>query len=231
MEKNEPLDIWAELRKPFDPKAVGKIPKGGAQLDYVGHAAVTDRLLTVDPEWTWEPVALNEQGLPAYDQAGGLWIRLTVGGVTRLGYGDGPDPKQRIGDAIRNAAMRFGVALDLWSKDELESNIEHPENKNVRPSRTAAAAVPMETPVNKTDFGTPTTITADQAKELMEIAKKKGHTERAKAIQFINEATGLEDFTAMPAAFYDSYKKQLINAGWNKPANSTNDVDLSEVPF
>ena len=29
--------------------------------------------------------------------------------------------KERIGDAIRNAAMRFGVALDLWSKEELES--------------------------------------------------------------------------------------------------------------
>lgn len=95
---------------------------------------VTDRLNTVDPTWTWEPVALNEQGLPAYDQAGGLWIRLTVGGVTRLGYGDGPDPKQRIGEAISNAAMRFGVALDLWRKDELESNIENPENKNVKPA-------------------------------------------------------------------------------------------------
>ncbi|WP_285250228.1 hypothetical protein [Pseudarthrobacter sp. fls2-241-R2A-168] len=138
----DPKDIWSELRKPFPAGTVGKLPKPfkkdspkgncsecgkyhglpAAHLDYVGHAAVTDRLNTVDPTWTWEPVALNEQGLPAYDQAGGLWIRLTVGGVTRLGYGDGPDPKERVGDALRNAAMRFGVALDLWSKDELESN-------------------------------------------------------------------------------------------------------------
>lgn len=111
----------AALRKPFDPKTIGKLPKGGVQLDFVGHAAVTDRLLAVDPSWTWEPLALDEHGLPAYDKAGGLWIRMTVCGVTRLGYGDGPDPKQRIGDAIRNAAMRFGVALDLWSRQELES--------------------------------------------------------------------------------------------------------------
>jgi hypothetical protein len=146
MATTEPKDIWAELRKPFDPKAVGKLPKAGIQLDYVGHANVTDRLLNVDPTWTWEPVAYDERGLPQYDNAGGLWIRLTVGGVTRLGYGDGPDPKQRIGDALRNAAMRFGVALDLWSKDELESNIENPENKNVKPSAPPAHVSETTTP-------------------------------------------------------------------------------------
>lgn len=112
----------AALRKPFDAKQIGKLPKGGQQLDFVGHAVTTDRLLSVDPEWTWEPLALDERGLPQYDNAGGLWIKLTICGVTRLGYGDGPDPKQRIGDALRNAAMRFGVALDLWSKQELENS-------------------------------------------------------------------------------------------------------------
>lgn len=29
-------------------------------------------------------------------------------------------------DALRNAAMRFGVALDLWSKEELDALIWHP---------------------------------------------------------------------------------------------------------
>jgi hypothetical protein len=110
----------AELRKPFPANVIGKLPKGGAQLSYVGHAATTDRLLAVDPNWSWEPVAFDEQGLPAFDARKGLWIRLTVCGVTRYGYGDGSSVKECIGDAIRNAAMRFGVALDLWSRDELE---------------------------------------------------------------------------------------------------------------
>lgn len=89
-------------------------------LDYVGHAETTDRLLQVDPAWTWEPVAFDTNGLPLLDADRGLWIRLTVAGVTRLGYGSadgkrGPDAvKEAIGDAIRNAAMRFGVAIDLW---------------------------------------------------------------------------------------------------------------------
>lgn len=108
-----------KLREPFPKTAIGKLPKGGVQLDYVGHAAVTDRLLAVDPQWTWEPLALSPEGLPALDRAGNLWIRMTVCGVTRIGVGDGKSAKECISDAIRNAAMRFGVALDLWSKEEI----------------------------------------------------------------------------------------------------------------
>jgi hypothetical protein len=97
-------------------------------LDYVGHAALTHRLLDADPEWSWEPVAFDTLGLPARDQNGGLWIRLTVCGVTRLGYGSadgkqgGDAIKEIIGDALRNAAMRFGAALDLWHKGDLHAD-------------------------------------------------------------------------------------------------------------
>lgn len=123
-----------KLRAPFPPEAVGKLPKAGMQLDYGGHAAVTDRLLSVDPEWTWEPFAIDADGLPAIvwgQKEASLWIRLTVCGVTRIGVGTAaPDVgdvmKQLIGDALRNAAMRFGVALDLWTKDELESQTAPP---------------------------------------------------------------------------------------------------------
>jgi hypothetical protein len=108
--------VCGEHAKSKCPRCGNYMTTAHIDLDYVGHAAVTDRLLDVDPGWTWEPLALDCDGLPAYDRSGGLWIRLTVCGVSRLGYGDGPDPKQRIGDAIRNAAMRFGVALDLWHK-------------------------------------------------------------------------------------------------------------------
>lgn len=135
----------ALLREPFPAHQISKLPKpykkdspkgqckecGGyhglpaLHLDYVGHAALTDRLLDVDPSWSWEPVAFDDKGLPAIDANGGLWIRLTVCGVTRLGYGDaqgktgGDAMKERIGDALRNAAMRFGAALDLWHKGDL----------------------------------------------------------------------------------------------------------------
>jgi hypothetical protein len=120
----------ALLREQFPDHQISYLPKGGTKLAYVGHAALTDRLLNADPQWTWEPLALDERGLPALDEAGGMWIRLTVCGVTRLGYGDagqkkgGDAMKERIGDALRNAAMRFGAALELWHKGELHQEPE-----------------------------------------------------------------------------------------------------------
>lgn len=101
-------------------------------VDYVGHGAVTDRLLEVDPQWNWEPVRFDDSGIPTfvYDGRGNpiaLWIKLTVAGVTRLGVGTCPPnqadaEKVLIGDALRNAAMRFGVALDLWIKGHAEDD-------------------------------------------------------------------------------------------------------------
>lgn len=154
------IDPLAKLRAPFPANQVSKLPKeskaqtderkanraagvsckvcGGwhhknaVHLDYVGHAALTDRLLDVDPLWSWEPVAFAPDGLPAFDRNGGLWIKLTVCGVSRLGYGNadgksgGDAVKEIIGDALRNAAMRFGAALDLWHKGDLHADDEPP---------------------------------------------------------------------------------------------------------
>src|SRR5688500_4452920 len=116
-------------------------------LSYVGHAELTHRLLDADPLWDWEPVAFDQRGLPQFDENGGLWIRLTVCGHTRLGYGDsqgkkGPNAiKEAIGDALRNAAMRFGAALDLWAKSDLrDAQTVHPRSE----SEEAAARVSGE---------------------------------------------------------------------------------------
>lgn len=153
MEKEKPTGL-ALLRIPFPDNQISKLPKPTKQqtdelrqnsgvgircqlcggwhhkntihLDYVGHAALTDRLLDADPNWIWEPLSMAD-GLPVMDGYGGMWIRLTVCGVTRLGYGHAGDKsggdaiKEVIGDALRNAAMRFGAALDLWHKGDLHA--------------------------------------------------------------------------------------------------------------
>lgn len=141
-------------------------------LDYVGHAIVTARLLDVDPEWFWEPAAVGANGEPLSTD-GGFWIRLTVAGVTRYGWGDGPDPKQRISDAIRNAAMRFGVALDLWSKEDLHASggepsgaIDPPPDRSSRRAKPAGAASPPEpspAPPAATGTGAVEPLVADPA--------------------------------------------------------------------
>lgn len=145
MSLDEIREQLARLREPFPEERIEKLPKpmwrdawkdlkgsncpvcGGyhvlqhcIHLDYVGHANVTDRLLEIDPFWSWEPMAYTPEGLPLFVKEG-LWIKLTICGVTRIGFGDGSSIKEVIGDAIRNAAMRFGVGLDLWAKIDLHS--------------------------------------------------------------------------------------------------------------
>lgn len=125
---NAPSRVCDQHKKARCSKCEAWITSAHVDLSYVGHAALTDRLLEADLAWTWEPVAWDEQGLPAFDRLGGLWIRLTVNGVTRLGYGDAQGKtgnnavKEAIGDGLRNAAMRFGAALDLWHKGELHAD-------------------------------------------------------------------------------------------------------------
>jgi len=156
------IKALAKLREPFPAHQISKLPKPTkaqteevkadfhkgircticgtwhhpkvVHLDYVGHAALTDRLLDTDPEWNWEPMSLDADGLPKLDKVGGLWIYLTVCGVKRRGYGNaegksgGDAVKELIGDALRNAAMRFGAALDLWHKGDLHVE-EEPEKQ------------------------------------------------------------------------------------------------------
>lgn len=97
-------------------------------IDFVSHAYVTERLIERDPFWQWEPFALDEDGLPKLDTDDlgnpvGMWIRLTVLGVTRPAYGSVPSDqhdavKVLIGDALRNGAQRFGIALAQWQKSD-----------------------------------------------------------------------------------------------------------------
>lgn len=182
--------VWDALRKPFPKEVIGKLPKGNVQLDFVGHAAVTDRLNNVcGPEnWNWEPLALDDRGLPALDSKGFLWIKLMVRAdassqwVIRLGYGDGSQSmKELIGDALRNAAMRFGIALDLWSKEELESTLEKPENKNQRATAKTSVSKPTPAAASEPEPAKPTTsdlpASPAQVSQVKALFYGMGHTE------------------------------------------------------
>jgi hypothetical protein len=165
-----------------DPKIVGKLPKGGMQLDFVGHADVTKMLIEIDPEWTWEPTAFDANGLPAYRVENGMahmagW--LTILGVRRLGVGsvmhNKPDLlKELISDFIRNAAMRFGVCLALWTKQEWE-DVSH----------TPSAPVAKPAPVAKVEPAKPSDplVSMDNIKRFVDACKGAGldHEQIAKS--------------------------------------------------
>jgi hypothetical protein len=177
MKAEKPTGL-ALLREPFPPHQISKLPKPTkaqtdavksdfksgircdicgqwhhpkvVHLDYVGHAALTDRLLDCDPNWDWQPLAISPAGIPVMDENGGMWIKLTVCNVTRLGYGHpdgkrgGDAVKEVIGDALRNAAMRFGAALDLWHKGDLHAEAEEPAEPQPKPAQEKAPATPAQ---------------------------------------------------------------------------------------
>lgn len=170
-------------------------------IDFVGHAHVTERLLSVDPLWFWEPLAFNGNGLPALDDNQGLWIKLHVAGMSRIGYGHaagkrgGDAIKEIIGDAIRNAAMRFGVALDLWKKESPGPVEDVPSRQVDRPKQTPD----------------------DRAKELRAqiaiVGKGQGKTIDLIAGEFAQWSKGTAEITSASVAVLAEYLDYLQRQG------------------
>lgn len=161
----EPLDLKLVLDAYAvpDPSIVGKLPKrrknadgswgSPVYLDYVGHADITKILIEVDPLWNWEPVAW-EHGRPAITERDGiatLWVRLTLLGKSMLGCGSVHATKEDldkelIGDALRNAAMRFGIALALWSNAEWAETDHKPTVESVTRKYVSTSPAPQIVP-------------------------------------------------------------------------------------
>ena len=169
-----------------DPKIVGKLPKGGTTLDFVGHADVTKMLIEIDPLWTWEPVAFDTDGLPAYRIENGMahmagW--LIVHGVRRLGIGsvahNKPDLlKELVSDFLRNAAMRFGICLALWTKQEWE---DIPSKAPAPAPRTPSKATqkPSDGLLSPTQVNQFTSACEARGIDPDEVAKEAGLGDRA----------------------------------------------------
>lgn len=128
------------LSREFDP-AVIQIKPGSARkpaTKYVSHGSCTKRLNAVCPGWSSRVVEtytyLDPAGLLV---CAGVLLELTIPGVgSRQEFGTanqprtfGDDAKNAASDALKRAAMRFGVALDLW-----ESMDEHDEDAQEEPS-------------------------------------------------------------------------------------------------
>jgi hypothetical protein len=191
--------------------------KDVVHLDYVGHAALTDRLLACDDKWDWHPLALGPDGLPALDKSGGMWIKLTVCGHTRLGYGSadgksgGDAVKELIGDALRNAAMRFGAALDLWHKGDLHASDDEPV---ISPPKDEPKAAQKKQSA---------LITADQFLALRDRAEQAGVDESV-----IAKAASIDDLRGLPASMFEGAMKKLQLTIDKQPKPGT---DIADLPY
>jgi hypothetical protein len=235
MDENTPIaQGLLKMREKFPPHQIGKLPKPtraqtdavkadfkagirckecGAwhhpdviHLDFVGHAALTDRLLDADPMWYWEPLAYTEEGLPRLDNEGGLWGKLTVCGVTRLGYGNadtkpfadaGARMKELIGDFLRNSSMRFGAALDLWHKGDLHIPDDQPPAGARKDPAPVAEPEARQEPAAESRTGDTggATITPPQLRILLKALERKGLAEHT-----LTDAFGIAALDQLPAA-------------------------------
>jgi Rad52/22 family double-strand break repair protein len=118
-----------QLRRPPSAEAVRfKIQTveddAGQVASYVDARLVYDRLDLVCGERWWPRCdALSEPFLPMPVGRGAgrepplLWVRcrLTLFGVTREDVGAGEDPKAAVSDAVKRAAVHFGVGRSLYA--------------------------------------------------------------------------------------------------------------------
>lgn len=213
---------------------ISKFPSNAgekANLPFVGHTAITAILNEQDPEWKWEPMARDQNGMPLLDANGGLWGYMTVHGKTLPEYGAAYTAielgdktnkgreytKQNIVDAHQNdvmsaianflcrGAMRFGIAIDMWAKVDL-SLAKEPEGQELL----------SETQMK--EFAHALSLVANKAGALKYIKSKLGTDEIDKltesqfgqAMELIGSVPKLTDI--MSAQAKDVFYKQIIDA-------------------
>ena len=169
-----------------DPKIVGKLPKGGTQLDFVGHADITRILIEIDPHWRLVPIAWDN-GRPAMNVVNDMatmWFELTLLGTSRLAIGTAKAnafdlDKQLYGDALRNGAMRFGISLNLWTKNEWE-DLDHNTSSVVTTRATGESQkhkyvpTPSQKPELKQKPKTLTALSEEQIAQFTKACETKG---------------------------------------------------------
>jgi hypothetical protein len=164
-----PADVWARLSAPLPTEAIswrqdGKpITRDGRALArfvaYVEANTVRERLDTVVPgEWdlTLTPLPLLA-GEPIGEATCSFKARLQVLGVVREDVGTGRDYKQAATDAFKRAAVRFGVAHELYSYGQNWVELDG-DGRHARPVEDPATAYARRTStiaINADEHGEP----------------------------------------------------------------------------
>lgn len=203
---------------------IGTLPGrgGGPALSYLGHADTTRALIEADPCWTWTPMATDDNGLPVLDRDEhgrpvGMWIWIQVCGVERPAYGS-CEPgkrdavKELIGDALRNGAMRFGVAGGLWSK------ADRSDTEAAKPQRRKAAKQPR----SSTDLPAADPVIVPGTAELKALHLAAGGDATLADVAAALKAEGIADRAALTdAATFDRAKAAITAAfGTENPQNA-----------
>src|SRR5678816_1073489 len=151
-----PADVWARLAAPLasetiswrqDGKPINRDGKFLARfVAYVEANTVRDRLDTVVPgEWDLTLTPLPPiGGEPAGEATCSFKARLQVLGVVRDDVGTGRDYKQAATDAFKRAAVRFGIAHELYAYEQNWVQVDG-DGKSARPLEDPADSYARKT--------------------------------------------------------------------------------------
>lgn len=128
-----PLDSFRDaathLRRPFTPEAVKfkvqatwpkENPTGGLIVAYIDARLVVERLNLIVPDrWHDEYQSIG---------SGLMWCHLTVDGITRKDVGEGTG-KGLVSDALKRAAVKFGVGVSLYAIPKMRLELSRGELK------------------------------------------------------------------------------------------------------
>src|SRR5205085_9225740 len=144
-------DIWSALAAPLPPGVISwrqdgrPISRDGRYIArfvaYIEANTVRERLDSVVPgEWDLTLELLPILTAPDGDEAGcSFKARLQILGVIREDVGTGRDYKHAATDAFKRAAVRFGVAHELYSYEQNWVQVDG-EGKYARPLEDPAEA-------------------------------------------------------------------------------------------
>jgi hypothetical protein len=172
-----------KLDKPFPADKVKTKPgQGGRKMSYISHGLITERLNDTDPGWSSRHIATHTYtGADGSLHCAGVELAVTIGGVERVESG-GPqrashftdEIKNAYSDALKRAAMRFGVALGMWEtlvdaegdEDYTDAPMTHPEPRGEAPTPIGAASAPNVAAIHAAATGKVTGDLHNRAKAL-----------------------------------------------------------------
>lgn len=139
-----PLDSFKDaaphLRRPFTAAAIKfkvqatwpkQQPTGGLIVCYIDARLAVERLNLIVPHlWSdhYEPTA-----------SGMMWCHLTVDGITRSDVGSDQQGKGLVSDALKRAAVKFGVGVSLYAVPKMILNVS---DGHLKPRRDSVELTP-----------------------------------------------------------------------------------------
>ncbi len=121
-------DQVARFKSALTPDLVKRRPgPGGKMLDYIEWVTAADMLDEIAPDWSHQIKSIQIFGEGSKAQVAVI-VALTVSGVTREGVGvdwlaDEQGIKSAEHDALKRAAVKFGIGRDLYRGQEGMQNI------------------------------------------------------------------------------------------------------------